>query len=109
MDEKRRQLGGEKNLPLDFFSEFLRKLKFTCGGNWWLLKCNGAVIVRIGPTCKAAIRDCWIAAHFIYIHKEETSGLAGIGFYHLDMDYHYKFLCVYSIQDEDKLYRKSNI
>lgn len=76
MDEKRRQLGGEKNLPLDFFSEFLRKLKFTCGGNWWLLKCNGAVIVRIGPTCKAAIRDCWIAAHFIYIHKEETSGLA---------------------------------
>lgn len=82
MDEKRRQLVGEKNLPLDFFSEFLRKLKFTCGGNWWLLKCNGAVIVRIGPTCKAAIRDCWIAAHFIYIHKEETSGLAGIGFYH---------------------------
>lgn len=81
MDEKRRQL-GEKNLPLDFFSEFLRKLKFTCGGNWWLLKCNGAVIVRIGPTCKAAIRDCWIAAHFIYIHKEETSGLAGIRFYH---------------------------
>lgn len=82
MDEKRRQLGGEKNLPLDFFSEFLRKLKLTCGGNWWLLKCNGAVIVRIGPTCKAAIRDCWIAAHFIYIHMEETSGLAGIGFYH---------------------------
>lgn len=74
--------GGEKNLPFDFFSEFLRKLKFTCGGNWWLLKCNGAVIVGIGPTCKAAIRDCWIAAHFIYIHKEETSGLAGIRFYH---------------------------
>lgn len=80
---KKKTIVGEKNLSLDFFSEFLRKLKFTCGGNLWLLKCNGAVIVRIGPTCKAAIRDCWIVAHFILCIREEgTSGLAGIRFYH---------------------------
>lgn len=73
---------GRKNLSLDFFFEFLRKLKFICGGNWWLLKCNGVVIVGIGFICKVVIRDCWIVVYFIYIYKEEIFGLVGIRFYY---------------------------
>lgn len=54
-------------LPLESPEFFLRKLiKFTCGGSLWLVKCSGAVIVGIGPTCKSCKKGLLDNAHLFH-------------------------------------------